>query len=586
MAVVFSSPARVVDLPGLRKQWLTPLLVLFCLVAAVPAFADALTASVDRTAISPNESLTLTVRYDGQAIGDPDFSDLERDFRILSNQRQSQLSFGSGANRSYTQWVLTLMPKRTGELVIPSFNFKGQVSDAVPIAVDNSRPAAGNKEPVFVETDVDEKRVYVGQQILLTQRLYTAVNLTDLSVTPLDVGDAQAVKVHETQYQKRINGVDYSVIEIRYALFPENPGELTIPPARFTGVKPDRADPFAPFGRSFFNRGGKRIVLATEEQRIEVLPKPASLSGPWLPSKGLSLAQRWSHEPGELTVGEPATRSIIISAQGLQGAQLPPLPTETSPELKTYPDQPTIENQTSESGVVGTRIESVALVATRPGKITLPPVTVTWWDTVSNRLRTTELEAVTLNILPAPQSGSTAPSGSAPTITTQTSAGGPSSGYSPLFWAMVASNSVLALATLTFALLWWRQRQITPAKAVETPPDNRASQEKAAFAEVKARQNQALALFRDAILRWSQIYWPEAHPKTLNDIIDLCGDVNLKRHFDTLDRQLYGTGSEQEARASTATIVSLLENLRQQKRRTRQTGQDGLPPLYPDTGQN
>src|SRR5690606_3555993 len=89
-------PGRTMVTPALRHtpagQRLCRLAIgLLLALLAGAALASELTASVDRTRVGEGESLTLTLRYQGQALGDPDFSDLGRDFDILSTQRQSHL---------------------------------------------------------------------------------------------------------------------------------------------------------------------------------------------------------------------------------------------------------------------------------------------------------------------------------------------------------------------------------------------------------------------------------------------------------------------------------------------------------------
>lgn len=550
---------------------------------ASQALASDLSATVDRNAIAPDESLNLTLRYEGQAMGDPDFSQLQRDFDIIANQRQSQFSFGGGAGQSYTLWQLSLMPRRVGTLVIPSFNFKGEVSDAIPIEVrDTPKPAASDRA-VFVETELESDQAYVQEQVLLTLRLYTSVPLSSLSAAELEVPGARVVRVHETQFQKTINGTEYTVIELKYALFADNSADLVIPPLRFSGTVPDGRDPFSSFGGSFFGRSGKRMVVDSAAKNLRVKPRPEGIAASqWLPSKGLSLAQRWSGKPDQLVVGEPVTRSVIISAQGLQGSQLPPLNMESGEGFKLYPDQAKVEDSVSASGILGTRIESVAVVPTRPGPLTLPEISVKWWDTVSGQMRETRLESQTVTVVAAenlatgrsPQAQlipQTQNDSVVETTRTQTAI---------QWWLLLVSNALFATIAVIFAVLWWQQRR-QPLRHLATDPEStRQAAERAAFKRIRGNPPGQLAAFRHALLHWARIFWANPQLKTLSDVVNVSGRRDLAPHFAALDKYLYSAGGATNE-VDTGAICDILVALRQEAGKTRATSDTGLAPLYP-----
>lgn len=563
-----------------------PALILALLLAllAGQVRAAALSASVDRTDLAQGESFTLTLLYDGQALGDPDFSDLSRDFEIINSQRQSHLSLGGGGRRSSTEWRLTLMPRRAGKLVIPSFHFKGQVSNAVPIAVSDQPPSADQTRPLFVETELESPRAYVGEQVLLSLKVHSALPLASLSAPELNVANAHVVRVHESQYQRTIGGTTYAVIEVKYALFPQSAGRLSIPALRFTGEVPDRHDPFRAFGGSLFSQGRKPVAAASDVKTLDVLPPPDGIpASDWLPSKGLALAQRWSQEPGDLVVGEPITRSVTITGQGLQGVQLPSLKTDDGDGFKVYPDQPQMEDSIDASGVIGSRTESVAIVPTRAGPLTLPEIRVTWWDTVAGEQRETRLDAVTVNVLPA-STPTIAPADAAPPLVGDTPV---AADAAPVWlWSLGLSNLLFAVLTAVFALLWWQRRSggSSPG-AADGPADSHAKAEKVAFAAIRACPADSLAELRAALLHWARIFWNDRQLKTLDQVVTLSGQTELAEHFARLDNQLYGVGrsgtSDESASAfEAATMIDLLDHTRRQQHRSSSEG-EALPPLYP-----
>lgn len=551
---------------------------LFLLLGSTGATADNLSATVDRNQLNRGETVELRVRFDSQTTGEPDFSVLEEDFEILSRRQQNQFSLINGTAVSYTEWLLELLPRGTGEILIPELDFKGVNSEAITLQVEDSRPAARNREPIFVETELDKTTAYVQEQLLLTLRIFTSEPLLGLSSDGLSIDNTSILQLAENQYQTRENGVAYQVNEIKYVLFPEASGELVIPQVRLNTAIPDRRDPFS--GSLFGNRG-KRVLLYSDEQRVTILPRPAnSGSGAWLPAKGLSLTERWSRPPDDLVAGEPITRTITLTAQELAATQLPPLRIPDGDGYKIYPDQPQMDNSGDSSGVIGSRVESMAIVPSRAGTITLPPVTVQWWDTVSQQPRQAVLEQRTLTVKAA---AGQVPDVSETDKTDRTNAAEPivtpvvaqESGL--LIWILISVNLLLLIAVAVLFLLWRNSSRqpalnVTPVETVDEPKENTL------FAELQRQsKDDNPRAFRHALLRWARVYW-DRPLLTLQDVATTANSDELAETLDALDRSLYGGALEN---VSLPTIFEQLKQLRK-NRKGQGKHQKGTPlaPLY------
>jgi len=106
----------------MKVQSLKIFIALWLLAVSALSWAE-LTARVDRNILDTNETVQLVVRYSGQAItSEPDFTVLQKDFDILSSNRQQQYSWTNGQSQSYTDWNMVLMPKRSGVILIPSIS--------------------------------------------------------------------------------------------------------------------------------------------------------------------------------------------------------------------------------------------------------------------------------------------------------------------------------------------------------------------------------------------------------------------------------------------------------------------------------
>ena len=544
-----------------------------------------LTATADRTIIDSNETLQLLVRLDSQAlIGEPDFTVIESDFEILSTSRQQQYSRVNGQTQSYTDWNLLLAPKRTGRLLVPSIKYKKDISNAIEITVRKATAASAAGQPVYTETLVDKSELYTQEQLLLTHRLYTSVRLSDLGLDPLQVDDAVVQKVSETQFQKNIGGKNYQVVEIIYSLFPQASGKLQIPALRVFAYETSNSR----YG-GFSNRGN-RIVRSTDAKTIDVMARPANIDlDNWMPASSISLNQQWSSPLDQLKVGEPLTRTIIITAKGLTGAQIMPLSFSESDDYKIYPDQPQLDDNADASGVTGIRRESFALVPNRPGEITLPAVTVRWWNSRKQRMQTAKLDPVALQVAAAevskinPYSSALATAAQVNRLSQETVPVAPKSLIEELRSSRLLQISLISNLLLAALLsIVWLRRSSTPAPRTDLSGLNSARLElKQLLTNIeRAAWKSDLAPLRDSLLAWGRCIFPQQKIKTLAEIASLLDDVQLQQQFDLLDQALYNNTEQQP---DLKLLVSLVRNAIVPKSKNQTSANVELKPLYPSS---
>ena len=568
----------------------TALLILSTVGISSLSWAE-LTSKVNRTVLDSNETLQLRVRLDAQAFtSEPDFTPLQTDFEILSNSRQQQYSSVNGKAVSYTDWNLTLLPKRTGIILIPSLKYKREISNAVEVTVraaTTSGSAASGKQPIYTETLVDKSAVYIQEQIILTHRLYTSVQLRDYSLSELDIPGAIVQRLGDSQFQKVINGRNYLVLEVRYAIFPQSSGKLDIPPLRFGAYETASRSQFG----SFSSRGN-RVFRDTDAKRIDIMARPAHVpANEWMPSSKVELSEQWSGDLDSLIVGEPITRTIRINAQGLTGAQILPLPIIESPNYKVYPDQPQLEEQAIGDGVLGTRTESLALVPNQAGELVIPAIEMRWWDTKNQRMQTASLPATKVQVNPSTAINNAPLANNAPLTTMEPLDLNPepagffgSVGSAKASMLVKLSLLLNALLLATIALLLFsrrKQRTIkkTSSQQKTSPLLNLKQQLKAI--EIEAKNNNLMAM-RDGIVTWGQCLFAETPPTTLKALSLLLDDAELQQQFAQLDRQLYK--GEAESTEDSLDVSLLLQRLKQQSTFSRSSvssSGNGLKPLYP-----
>ena len=95
-----------------------------------------------------------------------------------------------------------------------------------------------------------------------------------------------------------------------------------------------------------------------------------------------------SEMPDEVHVGDPVTRTIRLQAQGLGFEQLPELTLAAPDGAEIYPDKPDTRTRDDGTWLYGERVRKFAFVPSRPGTLTIPGVSVRWWDTAHDRAET------------------------------------------------------------------------------------------------------------------------------------------------------------------------------------------------------
>lgn len=576
---------------GKTLNYLSKLTIILLVVLPSLALAVTLSATANRSHIDIEETLELTVRLDTQAAGNgPDFSALEMNFDILSNNRSTQYRSINGKAESWTEWKLLLSPKKIGQLLIPSISYQGLYTEAQVIEVkQQTQSANGDVKSIFIEASVAKESVSVQEQLILTIKLYTSINLRSINSEELIVDDALQVELSELRYQKRINGKPYAVIEVKYALFPQTSGTLHIPTITYTATTKGRVrDPWSdPFG----TQAGEIKRLKTKAFDVKVTSAPATYSGEhWLPSSKLGLDQEWSSDPTGFKVGEPITRIITLTADGLTGAQLPPLSLPAVSGIKYYPDQPQTQDQTNENGLTGIRTETIALVPMKSGKMTLPEISLSWWDTHTNTQRKATLPSTTINVAPAAGMAVPQPSANTAPIYSANKADAATRPAEVLSWPWIVACALLSLLCLTLAVVNRRlKKAVLEGASSSRELKNQAIQaqhesEQAAFqAMKKACENDDLLNMRSTIITWGKSRWPRENAINLDSIGELSGDENIQHLLQALDADIYRGGEAPDANSkpwSGKDFIQYTKAIRSKNVTRRQSGKR-LKALYP-----
>jgi len=406
--------------------------LLLALLIDLPANAT-VSASLDSDQIASGDTVELTLEQSGQSGGEPDLTPLKQNFDILGTQRSTNIQIINGHTSAGTSVVVTLSPKSTGRLTLPSIQWGSDRSPVLTLDVSsaaggtNGASDSGSSAPTakaFIETQVDQKQPYVQAAVDVTVRLYTAEQLRQANLELPTTSDALVMKVgSDSNSTADRNGVTYQVVTRHYAVFPQHSGAVSLPGPVLDAeviVRRSRsnmlgADPLQGF---FANSPFAGLLNTTKPLRLHgdpivltVRPRPAaSTSSYWIPAREVTLTAQWNPTQLRVHAGDPLTVDLQLQAQGLTAGQLPDLAALLAlPQgVKAYPDQPKLDDSTQGDTVTGKRRQSVALIADQPGRLTLPAVHLQWWDVKANQPREATLPEQTIMVLPAANGGANA----------------------------------------------------------------------------------------------------------------------------------------------------------------------------------
>jgi len=559
-----------------------------------------LKVTADRTVLTANESLTLVIESD-QNNDRPDLSVLEKDFDIMSQNHSQNFSIINGKSSRKNTWTVLLMPKTVGEVTVPPIKFGDEISQPIHLVIHKSvnplkNPNAKDSanQDVFINIALTPPdKVYVQQQLTLSIQIFTRIQLSNLSLSTINIDNVLLEQIGEDkQFTKIINQQTYQVIERNYALFPQKSGPLTIPGLRFEAMTVGKRSSNWPF----FSNQGKAIRRQSDPLKIEVMPKPANFKGKnWLPAESIQISSQKT-KLGELKVGDSLTITDTIMGQGVLGSLLPSIRFPEIDGLKLYPDKPQITSDSYNGKIIGQREEKIAIIPTQAGTYQIPDRKFSWWNTTTNQLEEETIPGFKFQVLAAQVSANPTQQMSLPQATAQNQTSTKpekpvttisNSGYSsvlnnPWFWSTVILT-VLYIMTILFVLL----RNKSPnEKNMQPQQMTYQSQEKLLLQELSHNcKNNLTKPSMQSLIKWANLYFYKDKANrgekfsSLSEIIKKIADPNLTKAIKQLDAVIYAPNHAQNWRGEE--LLDALRRFIKQQQTAKKPDEYKLPPLNP-----
>ncbi|MDH3375430.1 MAG: BatD family protein [Gammaproteobacteria bacterium] len=494
---------------------------------AWPAAAEPAAAYLERNPIQFGETVRLVIETAGAGNEqNPDLRSLQEEFTVLGTSTSTQISVINGQQTNKTQWFVELEPKRDGVIAIPPLAVGRLKTAALTLRVLPAVADVDSAADLLLEASLDRSDPYVQSQVVLTLRLYSAVDIIEGSLAEPQIESALVERVgKDTSYESLRGGRRYRVVERRYAVFPQSSGDLTVPAVSFVGRVADPSKRNAALDRLF--ELGKRVRARSKPVLMSVRPKPDDFDGVWLPARALTLTESWSRDPPEFRAGEPITRSITLQAVGLGAAQLPDAPTAAE-GLKAYPDKPLTNSGWNGEWMTGTREQRVAIVPSESAVVTLPEIRIPWWNVIDDREEVAVIAARQIAIGPAAVVSDTIATDAAAIVATA------KAGREQDFWRW--SSIALLILWATTLLIWYRSRH--PKLRSAAAPEDASISKLRRDLDVACRTNDSQRA-AELLLRCGAKLWPADTPRNLGQLALLVGDAEFTAAIEELEAARY-----------------------------------------------
>ncbi|MFQ6613014.1 MAG: BatD family protein [Fidelibacterota bacterium] len=350
-------------------------------------------ATVDANRVSIQEPIGLKIEaLESDEMPEVDLKPLARNFSIVSGPaQQTNIQWINGRMTSTRALTWTLVAKRTGQLMIPKLIVRiGKRSfqtQAIRIQVEKSKTPSRVSD-VFIQVRTDKKKVFLGEQVTATYKLYTRVNLSIEDIQyPKGVGFwTENLRVSQTIRfrDETVQGIRYKAATLyKVALFTTRTGRLSLEPlVSVCNVEVQRQRrPRSLFDDSFFNSMFKETVkqyIRSDSLAIEVIDYPEGQPVDFTGAVG-KFNLRSSVDTQTVHVNEAITFRVELEGTGnLNLFNLPEL--QFPRNMEVFPPTSTFKKDEFRDQLTGKMTWEYILIPRSAGHYRLPKIELPYFD--------------------------------------------------------------------------------------------------------------------------------------------------------------------------------------------------------------
>lgn len=264
------------------------ILISLILLSVSMSFA-AVSASINRTNIENGETIDLILHLEDFNT-QPNLNILDKDFTVYNTSTSSKVSSVNGKSTAQYEMIVTIMPNKTGKLIIPAIKVGNEYTKPIDIEVEKalSNDEEDNYQDMFAISTVATDSSYINVPVLYTLKLYYSTPILELQPKPFKIDKSEIRPInYRLTYQQRINGNLYDVVEESFLIVPHTTGKVTIPPMVLQ----------ATVSNDFGQLGVNTKFVSTKGHILDIKPIPKDISiKDWFPSSDVNMVDSWSDD--------------------------------------------------------------------------------------------------------------------------------------------------------------------------------------------------------------------------------------------------------------------------------------------------
>lgn len=391
--------------------------ILFFLSCLFEIYSQSFTASVNSSKVGLNDSFEISFTFSGKDVNGlsnfqpPDF----KNFLTLGGPNQStSMQIINGAMSASITFSYYLQPRALGKFTIGSakvkYNGENFSTEAITIEVvqgsskpqtnqtDNTISSEEIAENLFIRAIPDKREVFQGEQITVTYKLFTRLNISSPQISKLPVyegfwseeldGHKNIIFTRETIDGKIFN----SAVLKKVALFPQRAGELSVTPFELKiPVLIERKKKTGNIFDTFFDDPFFRttetyeFTAKTNTVKINVKALPPLTDAAFNGAVG-NYSLTTNFDKLQTKQNEPITLKIEISGSGnIKLVQFPEIKLPNG--FETY-EPKSFENINRGNIINGKKSFEYLLVPRNVGKFELPQLSFTYFDVAKKQFVT------------------------------------------------------------------------------------------------------------------------------------------------------------------------------------------------------
>lgn len=272
-----------------------------------------------------------------------------------------------------------------------------------------------NKD-VFIRASINNSHPYLGQQVVVTYKIYTRVPVSNLAIDKvasfkgLWSQDLLSNNTTLKQQNEMIDGKQYVVAVIRkLALIPQQTGKLTVDPLQLqctVQVRIQRSrsggnDPFQDFFNDpFFNQNVRNVNKTLVSDPVVLHVKPLPQKGQPTDFSGAvgDYHMETSIDKPELNTNDALTLKVIITGKG--NLELLAAPKVNFPaDFETYDPKVVPNIIKTNDGISGNMEFDYLAIPRNPADVAIKPITFSYFNPTDKKYHTEHSDTIKIKVL-------------------------------------------------------------------------------------------------------------------------------------------------------------------------------------------